>query len=323
MLVGAALAGCVAQPVSQTTSSDLAAYRAQLEVPDWLAAMDPQEISDLVDQAIETPIAFYGRVVDTQGEPVPDARVSFAVFDTRLEPFEFPYVGWTLLPDVNTGRDGSFELVDVNGSSLYVRVEKAGWKAVGNSKRHLRYSEQTQHMNRYRLPTEAEPMVFELTPGLPLEDYYYIHSGAVLIPRDGREIEYRLDTVNPYGVPAGEGDLAVSCDKGSVRADGRWDWSCTIRMTRAGGGIQLQREIVLEQAPEAGYMPAIEISMAADDPNWDHRADRFTYVSLREGHYYGHLTFRIRTDGDYYFDIDGMVNVTGSRELETLYSVSD
>jgi hypothetical protein len=322
LAIAVALSACVATPVSTTTSSDLVAYRAQMEEPDWLSSRSHAEVSRMVDEAIATPIEFFGRVVGPDGQPIKDATVTFAVFDTKLDPFEFPYVGWTLLPEVKSGGDGHFRLTGVTGTGVYVRVSKPGWKAVGNSKRHIRYAEVVRYLNQHPVPTKEEPMDFHMAPGMPLEDYFLIHSGSVLIPRDGSEIEYSLAEINPYGVPAGQGDLGVACQKGIEVADGRWDWSCTVRMT-GGGGIQYQRSVVLEQAPADGYRQSLEIGMAADDPAWDHRADRYTYVRLGDGDYYGHLTFRIRTAGDFYFDIDGMVNVTGSRELETLYSVSD
>jgi hypothetical protein len=300
----------------------VAAYRAQLQAPGWLNSMSEREVAELVDEALRTPVAFYGRVVGPDGRPVQGVEVDFALFDHRLEPFEFPDVGWTALKPVKTDIDGSFELTGVTGTGLYVRVSKSGWKSIGNSKRHLRYAEATRYLNEYPLPTELVPMVFEMAPGLPLEDYYVVHSGAVLLPRDGGEIGYRLDAVNPYGVKPDEGDLAVACRKGQVTPAGRWDWRCRLRMPN-GGGVQLRRDVVLQQAPAGGYLETFEFGLPADDPDWADRAERYLYVRLREGRHYGHLAFKVRTAGDFFFVLDGMVNKRGSRELEALYAANE
>jgi hypothetical protein len=280
--------------------------------------MSVEEVRTAVEKALETPIDFHAVVVDESGAPIPDASVSFALFDQMLSPFEFPYVGWTLQPEARSGRDGRFSLAGVRGTGLYVRVQKDGYKAVGNSKRHLRYAPRLQYLNDFPLPTADEPMVFVLTPGMPLEDYYLVNSGGILIPRDGSEIGYRLNEHDPYGVDPNEGHFAFSCDKGPAGADGRWNWTCRIRMAE-GSGIQLRHQLVLEHAPEDGYAPVYEWGYAADDPAWDHRDERFLFVQLDSGRYYGQLIFKVRTAGDFYFDVDGMINVTGSRELETPY----
>jgi hypothetical protein len=316
------LGGCASRAVSTTTGSDVAAYRAQLQIPDWLAQMNEREIAELVAEALETPVDFYGRVVDPEGRPVAGVEVSPALFDHRLEPFEFPYIGWTVLEPVETDADGRFELTGVAGSALYVRVAKAGWKSVGNSKRHLRYAQPIRYLNEHPLPSAAQPMQFVMAPGLPLEDYYVVQSGAVLLPRDGSEIGYRLDAVNPYGVDPDAGDVAVACRKGPVTPAGRWDWSCKLRMPN-GGGVQLRRELVLQQAPADGYGDAYAFGMRADDPDWDHRAERYLYVRLRDGRYYGQLAFKVRTAGDFFFALDGMVNKTGGRQLESLYAANE
>lgn len=318
MLVGQlALTGCVSLPASTTTSSDVRVLRAQLEVPEWLGKLDDRAIDQLVTEALETPVDFYGRVVDRDGKPISDVGVELALFDHRLDPFVFPYVGWTALSPIKTDAEGRFALESVTGTDLYVRVFKPGWKSVGNSKRHVRYAEVDRYLNEYPIPTEAEPMTFVMTPGLPLDDYYRFNSGAVLLPRDGSEIGYRLDRPNPYGVAPEEGDLAVGCKKGAMTESGTWDWSCRLRMLN-GGGVQLRRDLVLQQAPTDGYREVFEFGMSAEAAEWDHRAERYLYVRLRDGRYYGHLGLRVRTAGDFFFAVDGMVNTAGTRELESL-----
>jgi hypothetical protein len=310
--------GCVTRAVNTATSSDVRLYQEHLERPAWLESLSEDEISALVDEALETPVAFYGVVVDEAGEPVADAVVNFALFDQRLAPFEFPYVGWTELPAIETRRDGSFSLEDVTGTALFVRVQKDGYKSVDNSKRYLRYAERLRRPGDQPLPSPEAPERFVLTRGMPLEDYYLVESGGVPIPRDGSEVGYRLDEKDPYGVEPEQGHFALSCDKGPVLPNGRWDWSCRIRMAE-GSGIQQRHDLVLQEAPTEGYGPIYEWGFAADDPAWDHRDERYVYLSLADGQYFGHLAFKVRTAGDFYFSVDGMVNRTGSRQLETPY----
>lgn len=310
--------GCVTRPISTATSSDVRLYQEHLQRPPWLEEMSEDDIHRTVEQALQTPVDFHGVVVDEAGEPVSGAAVTFALFDQKLDPFEFPYVGWTMQPEVKSGLNGRFSLTGAQGTALYVRVQKDGYRAVGNSKRHLRYAPRMQYLNEYPLPTADAPMRFVLTPGLPLEGFFVVDSGGIPIPRGGSEIGFWLDQRDPYGVAPEKGHFAFSCDKGPERDDGRWDWSCRIRM-KEGSGIQLRQDLVLLHAPEDGYQPVYEWGFDADDPDWDHRDERFVYIRLEDGRYYGHLTFKVRTAGDYFFDVDGMVNLTGSRELEILY----
>jgi len=318
IVVALSCTACVTKPVSTATSSDVRLYHEHLERPPWLNSMSDGEIRALVAKSLQTPVDFHGIVVDQEGYPVSDARITFALFDQVLKPFEFPYIGWSAQPEAHSDKRGRFSLTGVTGSALFVRVQKDGYKSVGNSKRHLRYAPRLRYLNEHPLPSENKPMVFVLTPGMALEDYYIINSGGITIPRDGSEIGYRFSEKDPYGVDAGDGDFAFSCQRGETNEDGRWDWSCRIRM-KEGSGIQLRHHLVLQEAPEDGYEDNYEWGFSADDENWDHRDERFLYVRLNEGAYYGHLIFKVRTSGDYFFDVDGMINATGSRELETVY----
>jgi hypothetical protein len=309
------LAGCATRPASTESTADAAIARSQLAVPDELVGMSLADLRARIARDLQTPVEFHGQVVTVAGEPVPDAAVQLRIYDHILEPFEPPYVAWTELAPVTTGRDGRFEVRDRQGAGLYVRVTRPGWKSLGNSQRLVWFADDFGQSGDDAAGTAADPVRFVLEPGLPSEDYLPIRSGAVPLPRDGGEVGYRIDVRNPNGVEPAEGDFAIGCTKGPVQSNGRWDWMCRLRMP-AGSGLQLRRDIVVQQAPEAGYQAEFQFGMAADDPDWDHRAERFFYVVLRDGTLYGHFDLRIRTAGDFFFNLHGFVNRSGSRQLD-------
>jgi hypothetical protein len=216
---------------------------------------------------------------------------------------------------VTTGHDGRFGVRDRHGLGLYVRVTRSGWKSLGKSQQLVWYASDVAQPGSDVAGSAADPVRFVLEPGLPSEDYLPIRSGAVPLPRDGREVGYRIDALNPNGMDPAEGDFAIGCTKGPVQPNGRWDWTCTLRMP-AGSGLQLRHDIVVQQAPESGYQPVYQFGMTADDPDWDHRAERLFYVVLRDRTLYGHFDLRIRTAGDFFFNLHGFINRSGSRELD-------
>jgi hypothetical protein len=196
-----------------------------------------------------------------------------------------------------------------------VRVFRPGWKSLGQSQRLIWFAHANESADSDGTGERSRPARFRLTPGLPSEDYLPLRSGAVPLPRDGSEIGYRIDVPNPNGVKPADGDFVLACERGSVQANGRWDWSCRVTMP-PGSGLQLRHDVVVQQAPATGYQSTFQFGMAADDPNWDHRAERRLYVQLRNGSLYGHFELRIRTAGDFFFNLHGFVNRSGSRQLD-------
>lgn len=312
------LSGCVPTAARDTESSaDVATEQEILEVPDWMDHMARGDLRALVDTVVTTPIDYHGRVIDQQGQPVAGAEISFSTFDHALTPFEFPFLGWSKHSPVTTGPDGRFALTGVKGAALYFRLAKKGWKTVGSENHYIRYADMWTYRNDHAIPSAEAPREFVMTPGA-LDDHFLVESGAIRLPADGTEMALRLDRLTPYGVEPHEAQLVIGCDVGPRQPNGRWNWQCRVRMPE-GSGVQFRHDLVVAQAPPNGYLPVLEFGQLADADRWDHRGERFLYVKLGEKPQFGHLAVRVRTAGELYVVLDGMVNATGSRELRERY----
>src|SRR3954467_7277950 len=73
--------------------------------------------------AFNTPIAFYGRVMDQYGDPVPDADVKFSANDKASGGRPSEYAGKT-----DTG--GRFSIEGIVGITLGVEVSKLGYYSI-------------------------------------------------------------------------------------------------------------------------------------------------------------------------------------------------
>jgi hypothetical protein len=163
----------------------------------------------------------------------------------------------------------------------------------------------------FPMPGPEETAVFILKPRSAADELFEVATGAVRIPASGR-VELSLIDVSPHGVPEGTGQLAVSCQRGDVSRP-RYDWTC--RVSAPGGGIQLRNRLDFDLAPKSGYREAIVLGYRMEDSNWRDRVDEDVFVRLDDGNY-GYLSIRIRTLGDYYVALRGVLNQHGSRLVD-------
>jgi hypothetical protein len=246
-------------------------------------------------------INVYGKVVDQTGTPVPGVKVHGGVllingFDSsRNENYE-----------AETDSQGLFSFVDLHGVRFGVKLEKKGYEYNPNL--------YVNWWNGYK-PDANSPAIFaiyKLQGAKPM-----VHTAFdSRVPYDGQMAAFDLFS----GRKVGSGDLRITLTRNPIqvrRGVDRFDWTVQIQM--AGGGLVETSDLYPYEAPESGYQPTFDLSVAKDAPSWTQRLTKTFYVQNAKGDY-GRVTIDLTTDSERPqgtgIAIEAWLNPSGSRDLE-------
>lgn len=224
---------------------------------------------DLVVSALATPIEFYGRVVDQNGDPVAGATVGFSALDK----FMAPGSGYTGTSDEN----GLFSISGIKGARLSVNVRKEGYYFI-DSKSNASFAYGTGSDGYFRAPpTKSKPATFILQKAGEKVALLYASGGQIDVPKTGKPLGIDLATGR-----SGQGSLEVTSWIGDAKKR-PFDWRYQLSVPN-GGIIERTGQFDFE-APADGYQPAIEISMAATAEKWSSDVTRTYFAKLPDGRY--------------------------------------
>ncbi len=248
-----------------------------------------------------TPIEFYGKVVDENGNPVEGAQIEFSCTD--LSPAGNSYYRTT------SDADGLFSLNNVQGKLLVVRsIVKDGYYVSKQNRNNFFYAGENENF----IPEFGNPVVFHLRKKGQAEPLITFKK-SFRIPRDGTPVE--INFLSGKTTALGSGHLRVECwtqDKG--RKSGQmYDWKCLI--TVPSGGLQIATNEFNFLAPEDGYQAGFEIDMPETASNWSSDVEYKFFLKLADGKY-GRMTFAMIAGGDHFCMIESSLNPSGSRNLE-------
>ena len=264
---------------------------AQPQSPPIAQAERFKEASALVDSVFSAPIAFYGRVIDQNGDPVPYANVGYTAAD-KFNASGSNYTG-------QADEKGNFQITGVKGAALAVAVRKEGYYFVDEiTDRSVLSSAATfafgMGPDSYRrpAPSKDKPAVFVLHKMGKPEALIYIGTRSYKVSKDGQPLEVKLETGGQ--APIGQGDIRFerwASDK-EKNQRGHFDWRFRITATE-GGLIERQGEFDFE-APIGGYHENFEIDMPASlGEKWDYTANKSFFVKLSNGRF-GRLNVTIQ-----------------------------
>ena len=265
----------------------------------------PSSVKEWLERQYQTPISFYGKVVDQYEAPLTDASVAFGWVDGKFQEQR---------KSVSSDAAGLFSLSGEQGKNLIVNVSKEGYYS---SSRSNQTSFQFSDMSGGRTftPDPLNPVLFHLrmkgkgadliTSQYGVKDYL-----GVVVPRDGTpmQVSFLTRKIGPGG------DLAISQSKPAYQ---NWkqatEW--TFRMAILDGGFVEQDEEFPFQAPEAGYQPAIEFHFKSSETNWATTLKRQYYIAFGQPRRYGRLVVEtaIEMEGA---RLTYAINPDGSRYLE-------
>lgn len=228
-----------------------------------------RSVVERIEAALNTSITFYGKVVDQNGDPVPNALVGYGLLD------KFNESGST--GETSADLNGFIHISGVKGAVISVSVHKEGYYHIQDaSNQAFAYGYGTEsHIKP--APTKDNPAVFVLHKMGEAESLVELSSRQFQIPISGQAAVINLAT----GRSMGPG-LHISSKVGEMK-NGRFDWHYELSVP--GGGL-VEREGQFDfEAPESGYESSILLESKASDPGWKNGAAKSYFIKLPDNTY--------------------------------------
>ena len=269
---------------------------ADKQLTDWLAkqAEETKKIEEMFASWARYPIEFYGKVVDENDQPVPDAVAHFLVSDTS----ENGTTNYKRQSDKN----GLFYF-SARGPGMSVRVVKKGYYSYQKYGRGFEYAGPG---NDYR-PNPQKPEIFRLRKK-GVEEPLIHENTKFEFPINGEEQSISLFKNLMQAGRLDEADLVISFRSTGRKSDFTQDWSLKFDVPSGGGIVESDEEFMF-LAPAAGYQTSLELR-----DQYEFNVQRKFYVKLPDNKGYA------RIDMDIYgqcgvIRMDYFINPT-SRNLE-------
>jgi hypothetical protein len=260
-----------------------------------------QKAVAMIEGVFNTPIEFYGLVVDQNGDPVPDAHVGIGVNNN----FNASGSNYSTTSD----KDGYFTFNGARGASMGVNVRKDGYYQIHKvSNQSFAYGMGPDGAHQAP-PTRDNPAIFVLHRMGTTEPLVRAAQSAP-VPKDGTPVTVDLMT----GRLSPNGNLRVEAWTEAPEGGRKFSWRCQV--TVPGGGLAERTGQFEFEAPEDGYEESVELGMGQDAEQWTSDQQRDYFVKLPDGRF-ARVKFRMIAGGNHYFVMESFLNPTpGSRNLE-------
>lgn len=251
--------------------------------------------------AFQTPISFWGKVIDEQGNAVGDVVVVLTA-NNRPDGKGTNY-------QRSTDDKGLFSITGIHGMSLHVEVSKEGYYQTVESRGGTIYG--TRGTSDRSVPTEDSPTIFILRrKGESAQ--LYVSERLIRMRKDGATVALSLETGK--SVPAGQGHLLVECWTEDQEKDGQGHYSWRCRLSVPGGGLIKRVGEYDFLAPADGYQPHNDITPPKE--KWSAEAEREYFVRTADNRY-ARIKLSLQTRGDHFLVIESHFNPQqGDRNLE-------
>lgn len=282
--------------------------RSTLSEPTFAEFMEQQQREREADvergkEEWRTAIAFYGKVVDENGNPVSDAKIHFGTTD--------------LSPSGNSSyqrtsaANGLFSISGIRGKLLTVKATKEGYSSSKRDNDSFYYAGQNVNF----APDSNSPVIFHLRKKGLAEPLTHVEfpGFAKYFQLKGNSEPIEFDLINGKPVPLGQGHIRFVFAAGERgRTIKRFDWKLTLSVPN--GGLKATDDEFPYLAPEDGYEESHEIDMPQSSGNWRSEIQTQYFLKLSNGAY-GRISFRLLADNGV-FRLNSFINPTGSRNLE-------
>ena len=272
-----------------------------------IATNDTTVINDRIRQYIEqanVPLAFYGRFIDQNSNPVPSVKISGGIRHWSAN----PSVGSTIRYERISDTEGRFEISGETGDGFDI-------ESIGIADYDL--SPKQSHTFGAVGGSYNDPVIFRLWKRTEKEQ---LITGSKFwgIEPDGRI--YTIDFLQSQK-QEGEnlpGDIRISVSRpATVKPRERFDWSFTIEGIQ--GGILENNDEFMYLAPETGYQPVFTCVISSTNANWKPELDGLQfYMKSRDGKVYGSFQFDLipKYNAVSVFNVQYRMNPNGSRNLQ-------
>lgn len=253
---------------------------------------------------MQTPIEFYGVVLDQNNKPVPSAKVEASVLDNIMKGSPIT---------ATTGADGMFT-IKAKGMGLHVVVSKPGYHFVEKGEA-LRSSSQgfdfgTDNGKGIYHADSSSPTIFHLRKeGNAVSLDHLVANPRV--PRDGTPVSISPSKTSTVA-------LQVSCrtEEDAQTPNAPYNWKCEVMVS--GGGIQEAKNDFDFRAPDGGYAASFVVDMpkTLDAKSWSSRVNKKLWLRFADGTY-AKINFMMNARGDHFAVLNGYRNPTpNDRNME-------
>lgn len=256
--------------------------------------------------AFKTPIAFYGRVIDQHGEPVPEADVKLSANDNAFggQPSEYTR---------KTDASGMFSITGIGGLTLAVEVFKPGYSVIPPV-----YGKTTSSgLFEYGLSrgpyqsSKSAPTIFTLYKIGAVEPLVKVGEKNFRIARDGAPLSIAL-------YQQGGHQVVLRCwNQELQRPTGQRQYDWRLEVSVPNGGLVARKDAFDFEAPDASYLPSDSVEMPTSLGNqWRSFAERSYFIHFDDGTF-ARGNLRMRAAGDHFVVWESFFNPKpGSRNLE-------
>lgn len=261
-------------------------------------------VVEKIQGVMATPITFYGKVIDQNGEPVSNANVGYSALDKFMESGS-TYSG-------KSDKKGQFSITGIKGARLSVNVRKEGYYFI-DGKSNAAFAYGTGPDTYFREPPTKENLaIFVLHKMGKTEPLIAVSSRTYRVQRNGTPLNVSLET----GRAGPQGDFQVEAWTEDDKKDAQqhYNWRCRISVLT--GGLVERKERFDFEAPIDGYKLSDEIVMPQTAERWQPQVQKEYFIKLADGRY-GRIQFKMLAGGDHYFKLESFLNPKpGSRNLE-------
>ncbi len=259
----------------------------------------------------KTPIEFWGKVEDQEGNPVGGARITFRPVDV---PWDLD--GRSSVFTRYSDSQGLFAISGIRGSSLGVLVEKDGFvpkmdkSGESLSRRRFHYSF-SDAMPRFQPPSKDQPAVFVLRKKLEASMLYTNTRRRYPLTTDGAPIRIKLRPGEPEFILNCWADLEGRYGQGR---NAPFDWSFKARILN--GRLQKASDPNGVEAPDFGYKEEIFVKFSGLSEDWTWAKSGLGFWAYLSDGSYARINIDIRVGRQNLVSVNSRHNPTGSPVLE-------
>jgi len=265
-----------------------------------------------LQQSINKPIYFVGKIVDQDGNGVSGVEIIYSVSQYPLIPQ--PDLTWaTLSKNITSDSTGMFIIKDEAGVNIRLNhFKKSGYEFSQYANIFLKSYKQFPDDKLWEDYTQSNPFILKswkkTKPARLVHDTKFIG-----LSNDGYIYGLNFMSRRVKSRGSRNGDLVVSMTL-SHKAKNRFDW--TVNIEAVNGGIIESEDEIMNKAPDVGYKEKWQLEMLVSDSKWKSRLRKRFYIYTNKRYGRVEMEFVPGYRDDSAIDLTYWINPTGSRNLE-------
>jgi hypothetical protein len=252
---------------------------------------------------LQSPLLFYGKVIDENNHPILGVKVSYTAIGWNESGKEIRNI-----EAVTSDKRGVFRIDGVPGVHLFIQLSDSHYYSYPENS--ASFDKRTRPTKGYFPDSEEHAELFRMhSKGIPVP---LVHRrGGANVPENGGSIPVIF-----YGQQDNQaiGTLQIEAAGNTPKnwSPTPYDWS--VRLTVPNGGLVESTNQFDFVAPDSGYQPSIEIDMKKDQQGWSDTVNKSYFVKLVNG--YARMNIHMRAKTPLYSSFDYYYNPDGSQNLE-------